>query len=72
METALQEKISKEREEFRSLVDKRMDTIERTINSYIPPEITDEERKAIKEETKIHFDEAKEIVLSDLDANYFV
>ena len=72
METAIQKKISEEREKFRSLVDQRMDTIERTINTYIPPEISDQERKAIKEETKMQYEGAKEIARSDLDVDYFV
>ena len=49
METAIQKKISEEREKFRSLLDQRMDTIERTINTYIPPESTYQEREAIKD-----------------------
>mgnify|MGYP001421658602 CR=1 FL=1 len=72
METAIQKKISEEREKFRSLVDQRMDTIERTINTYIPPEISDQERKAIKEETKMQYEEAKVYMSSDLNAEDFL
>lgn len=72
MERALQHKIAEQREEFRKLADTRMETIERTIDAYIPPEITVQEREAIKEETKMQYEGAKNFMSSDLDVDYFV
>ena len=65
MEKALQERITRERDEFKAKVNKRLDAIEATINKYVPPEITDEEKRAIKEETKQQYDETKD-ALADL------
>ena len=65
MEKALRERIKKERDEFKAKVNKRLDAIEAIIDKYVPSEITDEEKRAIKEETKQQYDETKD-ALADL------
>ena len=65
MEEALQKRVQEERNEFKKLVDKRMDAIEATVNKYIPPEITQEQREVIKNEAREEFEDTKE-ALTDL------
>ena len=65
MELDLQSHVKKERDSFKKIVNERMNAIENVVNQYIPPEITQEERKAIQEETREQYEDTKE-ALTDL------
>ena len=66
MEEDLQSHIRLERESFRDLANNRMVAIEETITKYLPSEITVQEREAIKEESKMQYEGAKELLRNDL------